>query len=367
VTVLLPAWLQNGAYNAEIDRSLGTALLNPASALSARSGVRLVSGSEFSVVTASPVGMSVRVNPGMAWVQGAYLTTQGAYTVVNDAIFSLSIATSNPSNPRIDLVILEVLDAVYAGASNVAAVRVLQGTPGVTPVAPTATGSYIPLAQVRVPAGAGSITSGNITDVRPFSGAYGSPVPVRNIGERNAISGPYNGLQAALMDNAFEVHTYSGGAWYGSNERYLGIPSVSTFSAITDSNPHIAVDRAKVPDPGFPYMVKFLMDMEISGAAVDATVFLETTTTLSLSHSVGFVHSASQAAGVTTPGRMRIWFTAPEVVTGNRWLSVRLQKNASEAPATSWTNTNYQFNGQITIVPARTASFTLSTTIGGQP
>jgi hypothetical protein len=140
VTVLLPAWLQTGSYTAEIDRFVGTALLNPGASLTGRGGVRVVAGTEFQVTASVPPAMTVSVGAGMAFVQGASSATQGVYTVVNDSSFTLAVSAANPSNPRIDLVVLEVLDQAYSGSSNLAQVRVLAGTPATNPAPPTATG-----------------------------------------------------------------------------------------------------------------------------------------------------------------------------------------------------------------------------------
>lgn len=107
-------------------------------------------------------GMNVKVYAGQAMVRGHYF--------VSTATETLTVTTSNPTNPRIDAVVLE-LDP----AANSIVLKVIAGTPAATPVAPTLTqtdaGIYQQLlGTVAVAAGTGLITAGNVTDSRSFLG-----------------------------------------------------------------------------------------------------------------------------------------------------------------------------------------------------
>ena len=111
-------------------------------------------------------GLQVKVPAGQAMVRGHYY--------FNTAEETLAIATANGTNPRIDTVVLE-LDP----SANSITLKVVTGTPGASPVAPTLTqtdaGVYqLPLANVAVAAAAGTITAGNVTDRRTFLGAKSS-------------------------------------------------------------------------------------------------------------------------------------------------------------------------------------------------
>jgi hypothetical protein len=378
VTVLLPAWLQSGAYTAEHDRFVGTALLGPGTSLTGRGGVRRVSGNEFQVVPSTPAGLSVDISRGMAFVQGSYTAIQGVYTVVNDVSFPLVIAGANPSSSRIDLVVLEVLDSTYSGASNTAQVRVIQGTPATNPVPPTASGSYIALAQVLVPANAVSIVAGNITDLRPFSGGLGAPVPVRNVTERNALPDKYDGLQVFMMDNTWEIHTYVAGEWYGSTPRYYNVTAGSMITIGTslatgpfDYATRTVVDRAKIPDPGFRYMLRVDTDIESIGARLNSTVYSEATTTTAFSNEVANGQSLDwdsvSDGGTAAYNRLRINRLFPVMYTGNRWVTLRVVKDASESSGQRYMVTNYKFSFQITLLPVRPGGFASSASVGGQP
>ena len=120
-------------------------------------GVKENTGNEL-LVTADGTGMAVSVGSGQALIRGHYYSSTGAV--------SLTIATSDPSDPRIDVVVLE-LDPT----ANTTVLKVLTGTPGAVPVAPALTetdaGVYqMAMANVQVDAAALAIDSGDLTDRR---------------------------------------------------------------------------------------------------------------------------------------------------------------------------------------------------------
>ena len=152
-----PSWLQNGSHPAENDRLTTQALW-------ATTGI--IKASSLAVTANSPVGMSVLVAEGWAAIVGDIQPAMGTYVAYNDDTVTLTITTANPTNPRIDLVCMTVNDSYYAvGADNVV-LQVIAGTPAGSPVAPATPDNSIALATVAVSAGALSINSGNITDLR---------------------------------------------------------------------------------------------------------------------------------------------------------------------------------------------------------
>ena len=106
-------------------------------------------------------GMVVKIPAGFAIVRGhAYFSS----TTEN-----LTVTTS-AANPRIDLVVLELNPT-----ANTIILKMVNGTAAASPVAPTPTQTtdaifQLPLAQVLVPASATTISAGNVTDVRVFTG-----------------------------------------------------------------------------------------------------------------------------------------------------------------------------------------------------
>jgi hypothetical protein len=152
-----PSWLQNGSHPAENDRLTTQALW-------ATTGI--INSSSLAVTQNSPVGMSVIIASGWAAIVGTTQANMGTYVGYNDAATVVAITTANPTNPRIDLICMTVQDAYYTGASNNVIFQVVAGTPAGSPVVPSTPANSIALAQVAVAAGALSITTGNITDLR---------------------------------------------------------------------------------------------------------------------------------------------------------------------------------------------------------
>jgi hypothetical protein len=152
-----PSWLQAGSYPAESDR------LN-AQALYATTGI--IGSASMAVTPNSPAGMSVLVASGWAAVVGTTQPNMGVYTAFNDATVTLTVTTANPTNPRIDRVVMTIRDAYYTGAFNDVIYQIIAGTPAGSPVAPAIPANSISLATIAVGAGVTSIVTGNITDTR---------------------------------------------------------------------------------------------------------------------------------------------------------------------------------------------------------
>lgn len=203
-----PFVLQNSSHSAELVRRETQSELPPGSAggivpATAVSTAALTSDLQ---VTAPVSGMTVLVSSGGAFVSGSLgsgsgygmgtgygypvittngtsaptiaanahgtvvtLTTQGVYYCYNDNAsgkVSLAIASSNPSNPRIDVVGMQVEDAVYSGSNNDWKLAVVTGTAASSPTVPTFPANFLPLSLVWVPAAATNIVSADIIDLR---------------------------------------------------------------------------------------------------------------------------------------------------------------------------------------------------------
>jgi len=152
-----PSWLQNGSHPAENDRLSMQALY-------ATTGI--IGSTSLAVTANSPAGMSVLVAEGWAAIVGTTQTDMGVYTIYNDATTTLTITTADPTNARIDRIVVTVRDAYYTGAFNDVVFQVVAGTPSGSPVAPATPANAISLATISVGAAATSIVSGAITDTR---------------------------------------------------------------------------------------------------------------------------------------------------------------------------------------------------------
>jgi hypothetical protein len=170
-----PVTLQAGNYSAIDDRRFWSAGM--------REGV--INGGSYQVIQrAAGANMTVDVASSVglgAIVQGDSVTGQGEYFVPQTAAnVNVDIAASDATNPRNDLVVLEVKDDQHdAGGLNLARVRVITGTPNGSAAATDAPGangtpalpsSCLLLALVRVPAGVTSVLTAHINDRRPWAG-----------------------------------------------------------------------------------------------------------------------------------------------------------------------------------------------------
>jgi hypothetical protein len=158
-------WLENAGavYNAgDYRRMLEGILAGTAAELHGICG----GAGDLKVSQQGSPAMGITVAIGSGIVDGTESATQGIYVVVNDAAADVSIAASDPSNPRIDLVGVRIRDDEFSGANHVADLFIVQGTAAASPSRPTAPDNFLELAEVDVPAGASSITNAEITDTR---------------------------------------------------------------------------------------------------------------------------------------------------------------------------------------------------------
>jgi microcystin-dependent protein len=129
----------------------------------------IVNPTDLAVSPNGTPNMSVNVAAGFAVIAGTQSVDQGYYHVYNDATKNLTIAASDPTNPRRDLVVASVQDAAYTGASNQWVIQVITGTPAASPVDPAVPVNTMTLARILVTANKTSIVAGDLTDLRPLA------------------------------------------------------------------------------------------------------------------------------------------------------------------------------------------------------
>ena len=163
----VPFALQNGSHSADLFRQAASSLV-PA-------GGGIVTSGDFAVTQTGTASMNVLIGVGRAWVPGTNVgnvtggnfSKQAMYFCLNDAAATVSVATSDPTNPRIDVVYLAIQDSQYAGTTNTAVLGVATGVPtaGATyPTnAPSIPSNAIALAWLNVTASAASIDNAHIT------------------------------------------------------------------------------------------------------------------------------------------------------------------------------------------------------------
>lgn len=162
MTIEDPLWLDNGTadFSAREDRRLIATLLDPGV-------VNPAAGACAVTERAAGPNMTVDVAAGETVVPGTSIATQGSYLTRSTGVESVTITPADPSNPRIDRIVSQLLDSAHdGGASDLHRYYAVPGTPAPTPSAPALPPNATDLATVTVGAGATSIVDANIVDVR---------------------------------------------------------------------------------------------------------------------------------------------------------------------------------------------------------
>ena len=178
-------------------------LLSPE--LYARHLSRLIQGDIIDGFTVTPgTGMQVLISPGTALVRYGAGGSASAREVSLVEEFALAIPTADASNPRIDIIVLYIDNAVELpsgepGPGNldgpgVAKAMVVQGTPAATPAQPNDTAiqaaigagnPYTPLYAVQVGAGIMSISAGSLASKRIMATIAASRIAGLMVGTAN--------------------------------------------------------------------------------------------------------------------------------------------------------------------------------------
>lgn len=141
-----------------------------------------LNGGDFQVTFST--GRTFIINQGVAFVDGKNVADQGTYRVRSAVNNSITVAAGDATNPRLDQIVLRVLDNPHDGSGAAeAAIEVIPGTPTAGATldnrngAASLTGgldqnstSLILLADVLVPAGASTLSGSNLRDKRTLFG-----------------------------------------------------------------------------------------------------------------------------------------------------------------------------------------------------
>lgn len=207
----------------------------------------------LTVTADSPLSMYSVLTPGNAMIRyGSGMTATAALiTLINN--FKIQHDTADPSNPRIDLIVVYV-DTSLTGSSatndnpGVTKATFVKGTPSASPAAPNAaaiqskvgaSNPYIIVGSVKVRAGATSILSTDITDVRTMAldtsikaiGYYSASevatpyrwIDSKTIYKKTVSTGSLNGVTTKSV-----AHGISGLTWVTDLEA-MGKSSTSVF------------------------------------------------------------------------------------------------------------------------------------------
>lgn len=237
---VLPWSIQGQSHSAEIARNvtagmLGAPVLAFTNAVSATTagGSHGVLGSGSTDLAVSQNGtpnMSVNVAAGRAFIRSGNASSiaAGTYAVMNDATVNVAIAAADPTNPRIDLVVIQVRDTNYGEAASDARITVVTGTPAASPAVPALTlyPNALVLAQVAVAAAATTIVTANITDKRTFVAAVG--------GTRLCTSTTRPSTTFPIGQRIFEIDTGRELMWDNTGWVIMSEPPVAFTPTLTN-------------------------------------------------------------------------------------------------------------------------------------
>jgi hypothetical protein len=171
----------------------------------------------------------------------------GGYRATLASSGTLTVATADPTNPRIDLVCANVVDNGNNTSSG--EVQIITGTPAASPSAPSAPANSVSLAQVTVPANATSITSGDIADVRTFTAAAGG-IPIAGKTGATALAAGYNGLMAYDPASGSFYHMSASGAKQAHVLPFAPVHTLIPASTLIGANSVGTLESATVTTDG---------------------------------------------------------------------------------------------------------------------
>lgn len=183
-------------------------------------------------------GMSVNVATGWCVIPSASGSLQGAYQFGNLSSGSLSVATADPTNSRVDLVCATVTD--NGNDTSTTEIQIITGEASGSPGPPDLPTNSIPLAYVTVPPLATSINSGDVSDQRTYTVGIGGVMPLEAVADAPA---GYSGMY--VHDLATNRLLHNPGPTYAEIEQVHILPYepviVASSSAVTNSGSETTV------------------------------------------------------------------------------------------------------------------------------
>jgi hypothetical protein len=251
-----PTWVQGGAHPAEHDRLTLAAVLGIPTTFSTfpggmsrdnvRGGHGVFGAADMEVIQAAAPNMNVRIRSGSAVVRGSTAFDQGCYLVHNDATRNITLAASDPTHPRDDIIIARIRDneAIPGiGSPDTWTLEAVTGTPGAVPVDPALPADCLPLARVRVAALDTTITTADITDLRYRAWAVGGTGYMTSA-QRAAMVGMIAGDRIQESDTG-RVYYYTGSAWQltsAGKVPYARVSRVASLNVADSTNVVVPFD-----------------------------------------------------------------------------------------------------------------------------
>jgi len=192
---------------------------------------------------------------------------QGPYIGWGETTVTVTLPTSNTTNPRYDTVYAWVGDqaSVPADSQHGPVVDYVSGTASATPTAVADTSmpdGAVRLADVLRPANSTTVTAGNITDKRKstaLTGAVRYMLPGDTLSDPGRIDGELRVRKAtAPWPQLVDWWDASQSVWRGTQgatftQTYPGTPDSNSNVSATISGAGNTLITLSIPDPGFPF------------------------------------------------------------------------------------------------------------------
>lgn len=197
--------------------------------LGGRSGFRVDTPSNILTATST----TWTLVPCAAMIDAGFATYQGMYGWSTDANVTGSVTAADATNPRKDIVYIQVNDSSAGDGSGAltANVSYLAGTPGVTPSAPGLPARSFLVGTITVPQSGGGSPTVALNTARYASA--GAILPVADSTERTALTG-YEGLIVDQKD-VDRLYRHNGTRWGQVSEVELGHSITGTGGTLAAS------------------------------------------------------------------------------------------------------------------------------------
>lgn len=259
-------YLQPKSYDARSDRKWFSDILTKG----------VVGQGDFLVTWTS--GLNISIAGGVAYILGANIADQGMYRQYVASATPISVPVNTNANPRVDQVILRILDAAAdANAGNLyeSRIEVVPGTPTAAATLANRSGvadlttlleaskSVILLADLLVPGSSGNLSAGAIGDRRLFASVKGAGQYI-TVAEFAQIIAPTDGQEVYIIVDATNGviwhFRYNAGSGSSFKWEFLGGPALmavieqaegtyetttsGTYVDLTTVGPSVTVPRA---------------------------------------------------------------------------------------------------------------------------
>lgn len=192
--------------------------------LGGRSGFRVGTPSNALTATSTTwtlIPVSAALDPGAT-------THQGMYGWSSDANVTGAVTAADATNPRKDIVYIQVNDSSAGDGSGAttAPLLYLAGTPGVSPVAPTLPARSFLVGTISVPVAGGGSPTVALNPARYV--AAGGLLPVNGSADRATITTPYVGQEIQRTDLTQLSPAGVRERWNGTNWDHFGHAEFTT-------------------------------------------------------------------------------------------------------------------------------------------